>query len=202
MYVDDYNDTMAPLGQSTNAWNFKLASLGYITSDGQHQFIKHNSLSRPLTTHWPTLMCPSEQEFEYTAGWTWTAYTHFYSRSSYGMNQNVMRAPDPNNWFGSDRGFTQIRVRTTTPDTASILIDNGMTVTNGNQFMCFEDEIDNYNNYATALYNGQLYNYHAFRHTGGRTNVLFLDGHVEPRQPYWKSGVYIYRSLWEVNAGR
>ncbi len=200
-YVEESDDTCPPLGQSTNAWNFKLAATDYIQGDGRATFVKHNTGEFRQETHWPILQCPSEELFDYAPGWKWTAYSHWYSRSSYHMNQNVMRVPSPPNWFASQPGFSSIRVGTTAPDTAPMFLDGGITVTNGNQFMCFEDEIDNLANFATNLYNGQLYFYHAFRHSG-RTNVSFMDGHVQGRRPYWETGEYIYRSPWIPNAGR
>jgi len=174
--------------------------VGHLPVAGTFRLVQQNLLQYVSAAHWPTLRCPSEAAYAYNnTGWSWTAYSHYYSRSSYHINQNIMRTKS--DWNATTRGFSQIRVTTTAPDTAAILLDGGITVTNGNQNMSFEDEIDHPAYLATSLYNGQIYFYYAFRHRG-RTNVAHLDGHVQGRQPFWDANSYIYRSIWVVNAGR
>jgi len=197
MYVDDFDDTIAPLGASTGAWHFTMAAAGYIQASGTYVFVKHNTSDHRSETHWPILLCESEIPYDYAPGYTWTSYSHWYSRTSYHMNQNVMRVAS---WSTSRKGWSKIDVATTTPANAPILVDGGVTTTDGNQYMCFEDEIDSQLCYATNTYHGQ-YLYNCYRHSR-KCNVTFHDGHVETRQAKWEGGDYIYRSPWELNAGR
>lgn len=202
LYVEDSDDVHPAIGSSANAWHRKLQGLGYVTPSGTFPYVTPLTGAIANGAYYPIFQCPSDPFYTYSAASRWTAYSHFYMRNSYHLSQNLMRIPGTaSNWTKTFNGFTQVRYAKTDPTTAPLDLDGGIPVTTGNQFPSFEDEIDYLNNYQNTAANALKF-YGAYKHNN-KTNVVFLDGHLESRQPRWQGGDYIYRSQWfDAGIGR
>lgn len=205
-YASDWNDVIPPTGSSWcsmadqngvngrgTAWYHYLGKYGYLGST--LSFIDpYNDVAN---SRWAVLRCPSEKgSFQvykntyYDNGWmcssyaiNWSVYGYCYGPWGAGGDCSLPYC-SPWRWRKAFMKGPEDGLRAQAP-----LVMDCYDWGSGWQLPFFGWGVD-----VDSVY-GATVSY-AFRHSGERANVLYMDGHVEAVDPHWKSGRNVYKSLW------
>jgi len=210
VYASDYDDHFPYIGtaDTTNTlnWYGRIGLQGYVGAGKPMAAL-------PSKLHWRVFSCPSEagsligldgiyQNGDSEEGITY--FEGFRRGSSYSINRNLSPGPGQTGLYTPRKGFsgavftaTIVGYRGTyTPPELPVVMDiNDQAL--GWKPSWFESTMDNTAaNIDPDRFWTKRYLY-AFRHLNETANVLYLDGHVEPRKGMIRTGEVVYTPLFE-----
>ncbi|MBI4024302.1 MAG: prepilin-type N-terminal cleavage/methylation domain-containing protein [Verrucomicrobia bacterium] len=208
VYANDYNGLAVDY---PSAWYYNAyywSNLGPYLGPGKREWNSF-SASTGWVTYYPILQCPGEKGFDYSIvgvntapywpvgrpvkmwqlGWTPTSYLVNWSMHYWdaGGTRNVPfgeRTCTSSSFSGSRRVDNAAEV--------SFFMDSSV-ISFGWGAPTFDGAADTLAGWTAPPVAGMpRYYAYAFRHPGGRANVLYLDGHIASVQHYTVAGKYIW----------
>lgn len=221
IYAGEYDESIPAVGQNDQSsvggawaevypygtWNRRLGKLGYVGSSETYGPVVQGYGFQ--FERWTLFKCPSEDagipagvgpsaNLPHWTGVHVTNYDNDFMTNSYAMSKGALHIGQgipPNNavgemghWIWAERSKI-LNPELVGPSQANFVMD-AYRYSWGWQVPQFNPTLPDY-----ELPGLTFETEHAFRHTG-RTNMLYLDGHVQSLRPQWETGVPVYVDFW------
>jgi len=197
VYAGSYENSVPTQSIYARSWHWKLGATGAWGGAKNYDGIGFVSPFSPMTVRtYSVLECPGERGSSYLDGGTY--FRRQRLGTSYNINWSINGYGDPLITYGIprkvwDRGPDHPDWRGRLSDAGLVMdIDDARTGWTINHYTW---NIDNFTDawyYEIGLY--------AFRHPGGRANMLHWDGHVAGKQHYAETGVRVWQTLFSEYA--